>query len=437
MPKLIHSDPKLCPFKGGKQSVAYLPDPPAKRPVRKVIRHPFGSSEARIEYHTLLAEWRRNGCRASAIPLKRDPSVGPLSVAELCAHVWIHAKKSWKKADGKPNVRCERLGYLIQRLRVYDDRPAESLGLAEVQGIANTMAEEGLAKDTYKKRLSSLNDLVSLAVGLSHLTPETRTRVKGACAALRRTPPTGLADAREVDAVDDEVVNATLPALPPNAADAIVLARRCGARASEITTLRVREIKQTKIKQKPVWFFERKTQHKTAHHQHVMRRYFDAEAQTLLMPYLERRRPEELVFSRAEDEAWRRERRPRTTPLNSGNRPGYTAATRAGKTPRRCAEGYTDDSLYRAVERACKTVGINRWHPHQLRHSAAVEFGAVHGEQDAMAMLGQKSVAIFRRYSQKQKSQHESALHAVAGVKYSPKKFKPRPRHDGNSAVDA
>lgn len=421
MPKLKHRDPRLCPFRDGRRAVVYLPDPGSSRPRRVIIPHPFASPQARTAYYTILADWHKNGRRAGAVHVA-PPSAGPVTVAELCARVWQSVSGKWKK-DGKPKAKLERLGYAIQRLRAFDDEPADNLGLDHLQAIADALAAEGKSKDTLKKRLSSVKDLVSLGASLNLVSVDVVSRIETAIGIV--TPPEGIKDSKDVDEVADRIVNQTLPYLPPNARDLIAVLRLSGARSGEITSLLAGEVQRTTRRNRPVSFVEREKEHKTAHMGHKMIRYFNAEAQAILDPYLKKRTPDEHVFSRSEDEQWRSQQRLRTTRISCGNRPGYSAATRAGKPPRAMQAHYTPGSLYRAVERACKAAGVKPWHPHQLRHAAAAEFGDRFGEVTAMQVLGQRSVTVFKKYRFKQKSSHEKAMAAVAGVATTIEPFRP------------
>jgi site-specific recombinase XerD len=61
--------------------------------------------------------------------------------------------------------------------------------------------------------------------------------------------------------------------------------------------------------------------------------------------------------------------------------------------------GLTDSGVQQMLERRCADAGIDRIHPHQLRHTAAhVWMASGGGETDAMRLFGWKSRTMLNRY---------------------------------------
>jgi len=61
--------------------------------------------------------------------------------------------------------------------------------------------------------------------------------------------------------------------------------------------------------------------------------------------------------------------------------------------------GLSDSGVAQMLERRCLQAGIDRIHPHQLRHTAAhVWMASGGGEGDAMRLFGWKSRAMLNRY---------------------------------------
>jgi integrase len=131
----------------------------------------------------------------------------------------------------------------------------------------------------------------------------------------------------------------------------------------------------------------------------------------------------------------------RKTPTSCGNVPGSNCKTRPLRKPGEC---YTVDSYRRAIRRACeapitppanlarqriksgptrtrwetvrewkKRLGPERWaelvkwqreqrwHPHQLRHTAATELRKEFGLEAAQVVLGHKTLRVTEIYAQK------------------------------------
>jgi integrase len=61
---------------------------------------------------------------------------------------------------------------------------------------------------------------------------------------------------------------------------------------------------------------------------------------------------------------------------------------------------YDPDSYRRAIAKACRKAGIEPWHPHQLRHSAATRLRREFGLDTARAVLGHASPAITEVYAE-------------------------------------
>jgi integrase len=271
----------------------------------------------------------------------------------------------------------------------------------------------------------------------------------------------GRSEADEPEAVEPvtvALVDRTLPHLSATVATMVKIQLRTGCRAGELIQMRPQDIER----KAPVWVF-RPRQHKTMHHGLERLIYLDKECQDLLAPRLEGRASDAHVFSPAEAEVERRAAlsAARKTPLNQGNRPGYSAAARAGSHPRRApGDHYTVDSYRRAIARACDAATVlpadlakldaqvrewqaafwkanrcppklrelpkdvrakrdrvddfratQRWHPHQLRHTAATLFRQKYGLEVARVLLGHQDTKMTRHYS---RPDHDEALRQLA-----------------------
>lgn len=75
----------------------------------------------------------------------------------------------------------------------------------------------------------------------------------------------------------------------------------------------------------------------------------------------------------------------RKTPLNAGNRPGTNRKEHPMIQPRK---NYEHNSLCRAVVRACKRAGVEKFVPYDLRRTAATGTRAILGKEAAKVLLG-------------------------------------------------
>jgi integrase len=212
--------------------------------------------------------------------------------------------------------------------------------------------------------------------------------------------------------VDDAVVDATVPHLPPVVADMVRLQRLTGMRPAEVCGMRPADIDRTG----EVWEY-RPRSHKTAHHGHKRVIFIGPQAQTVLLRYLARD-PEAHCFRPVDSEAKRLAVRNanRKTPMCCGN----TIGTNRKRRPKKSAgDQYSTLSYGRAVARAClkafpvpeeiagdpqAAVTWNKehhWFPNQLRHSAATEIRKKFGLEAAQTVLGHSKANMTERYAER------------------------------------
>ncbi len=237
-----------------------------------------------------------------------------------------------------------------------------------------------------------------------------------------------------------EVVNATRPFLSRQVSALIDLQLHTGARGGELFGLRIRDLVMEDTK--GVWMVFL-SEHKTAHHGHARTLYLGPKAQAAIQPFLVGRALDSCLFSPAEAEQERLEARAaaRKTPLSCGNVPGSNRVKSRQCAP---ADHYTADSYRRAIERACDQAfphpdpgyrpreiivsgasgdskprttretlkevherltvehrqelqrwrKAHRWHPHQLRHTAATIIRRECGLEAARIALGHSSALV-------------------------------------------
>lgn len=221
----------------------------------------------------------------------------------------------------------------------------------------------------------------------------------------------------------------------------VMLQRLTGMRPAEVCGMRTGDLDTTGT----IWLY-RPLQHKTRHHGHTRSIAVGPRAQRLLKPFLQLDLAAP-VFSPAVAEDLRsiRLRAHRATPLTPSQ------AARKKRRHRRRPPGafYTVDSYRRAIQRACDIAfplseelatwqhdvdtwrnkftykngkaprlkelptdlremqgaieayrKAHRWHPHQLRHTAATDLRARFGIEAAQVVLGHKSLPMTEKYAE-------------------------------------
>jgi integrase len=378
---------------------------------------PFGSKESRQAYDRLISEYLAGGRQLS---FGVEPA--QLTVVQCLADYLVWAKDHY--GIGK-NSEYHRIKYALRILRsLYGDLSAAEFGSLQFKACREKFASELVQHKPLKK--PSAKDKVGRKPKkpIEPKPPRKRSR-QYVNAQMKRILrffkwlaaegkfPTAnfeamklvaglkagkcnLPEAKRILPVEDKVVDATIPCLPPIVADMVRLQRLLGCRPSEVCMLRPGMIDRSK----DVWE-ARLDAHKTAHHGLDRTLYIGPKAQAVLLPYL-LRDANAFCFDPSEGERKRRHEKheARTTPLNQGNRPGSKKA----KTKRRVGNHYSVHAYARAISRAAETVGVEHWAPNQLRHSAATKVRKEFGIEAAQVTLGHSQIGTTQVYAERDKS---------------------------------
>jgi integrase len=381
----------------------------------------FGSPESYEKYHRLLGEWRANGCRL----LPSEPTEG-LAVAHVVDAFLEHAKVYYRHPDGRPTTEVQSFRQVINPLLdLYGTLPAGEFDSLCLQALREHMIHRLKWSRVYiNNQINRVRHIFRW--GLSRkLVPETVIVSLSSVAGLKPWRSQAR-ETSEVKPVSSEFVKALRPFVSKQVWAMICLQWLTGARAGEIVTLRLSDIKASGT----IWRAELE-HHKTSHHQQARTIFFGPKAQKVLKPFMLNRALHAFLFSPAEAEAYRRQEitRRRKTPLSCGNRPGTNRSAHPFRAPR---DRFDVASYRRAIARACDRafplppelararvkgekhtrfesmtewrtrVGagglaaikdwrlIHRWHPHQLRHSAATRFRKRYGIEVAQLLLGHR-----------------------------------------------
>ncbi|MCH8969852.1 MAG: site-specific integrase [Planctomycetes bacterium] len=202
------------------------------------------------------------------------------------------------------------------------------------------------------------------------------------------------------------------PYVSPQVWALVELQRLTAARPGELVIMRLIDIDMTGR----VWTYTPQT-HKNSYRSQQRTIYVGPRAQEVVRPFLSGRPVEAFMFSPAEAEVERRAaiHASRETPLSYGNRPGTNCKRRPSKQPGDC---YTTDSYRRAIIYGCDRAfpppddirddpavvkqwrKEHRWHPHQLRHSAATMLRKEFGLEAAQLLLGHVHADVTQVYAE-------------------------------------
>jgi len=239
-------------------------------------------------------------------------------------------------------------------VELYGSTPAHQFGPLALRAVRQRMIDGGnLNRKTLNERVKRIKAAFRWAAGLE-MVPPSVPEALGCVEGIRAGRVEGLREPGKVSAVEDEHVDAVLPHLSRQVAAIVEFMRATGARCGEVVQLRPCDVDRSR----EPWVYTPQS-HKTQHHGHTRKVYLGPRARVVLSPWL-LRADDAPCFQPCEAEAELRAAlsEARTTPEGQGNRPGYSARSRAGREAKKApGETYTTASVGRAISRACERAG--------------------------------------------------------------------------------
>lgn len=412
---------------------AYCRHKPSGRAFVKLDGHrvylgKHGTPESKDKYDVTVAEWIARGRQqvpASTTASTSDDATVPaeITVAEIGAAFWEHAKGYFVDEEGKPN---QHLGHFKAALkflvRLYGNKPAKEFGPLAIQVVRDEMLKPQVRTDPKTKEKKTPDPW---SRGYVNEQVQRLRRVFKWAASRELVPATVLAaletvdglragqqGARETEAVKTvplPFVEAAKQYLPRQIKTMIDLQLLTGMRPGEVCRLRGSDLRTDGA----VWEF-RPPKHKTAYKGFVRVVRIGPRAQEILQEFL-RPNLQEHLFRPIDADRERREAlaRKRKTPKSCGNKAGTNRKAKPKKTP---GERWTTHSYRAAIVRACRKadaaarkdkpdakpedVFVPDWHPHQLRHNYATKVKRQHGLEVAKVILGHRSLQVTEGYTE-------------------------------------
>jgi integrase len=358
-------------------------------------------AHVRQAYDRLIAEWLRNG-RQSA-----RPQMDTLTIAEAIARFWQHVETHYRRPDGTPTNEVNDYRLTLRPLNhLYADTPAGDFGPLALEAVRQLMTDgythpkygpqERLSRNVINQRIERIRRMFKWLVSKQLVQPTVLTALQ-ALTGLQR----GRTEARETDPVlpvSRAVVEDTLPILRPMVADMVRLQLESGMRPGEMVSIRAIAIDMTGT----VWLYK-PDQHKTQHHGHQRIVPIGPKSQEIVKRYLTTN-VEAPLFSPARNMEDKKAelRNARKTKVQPSQ------LDRGKKRPKRKpGHTYTTLTYGRSIANAIKrhnagkpeSEHIPHWHPHQLRHTRALEIKREAGLDVARAVLGHRSPCITEMYA--------------------------------------
>lgn len=374
---------------------------------------PHGSEKSKREDERLIRKLVTD--RVAEEVRARVEFATDLTVSELILGFLRHAKAYYVK-DGNQTT---EFGCIVQAVRPVRERHGHELvsafGPVKLKAIREQWVADGLVRTQINARVRRVRRMFAWGVE-EELVPPAILQALKAIQGLKK----GRTEAREgkrVQPVSDAVVDAVRPFVSRQVWAMIQLQRLAGMRPSEVCLMRTIDINTTGA----IWEYTPE-RHKTEHHDRDRIVPLGPSAQEILKPWL-KTELEAYLFqpreSMAELSARRRaNRKTKVQPSQQSRRkarplrlPGerYTTISYGHAIADACARAFPHpilDSLPardltdRQRDELKEWRKAHRWHPNQLRHTAATRIRREFGLETAKAVLGHSSVVPTQIYAE-------------------------------------
>lgn len=341
----------------------------------------FDSPESHEKYRRVVAEY----LTARAIPAGKDRRPAPLdlSMNELILR-FIKWAEGYYVKNGKPTSEMGIVRVTMRFLKEHYGRtPANEFSPLKLKALREEFVRHGYCRRECNRRAQLIARMYRWAVENELVPAHIHAELKAvACLPKGRTiakdyPPIGC--------VSEEHFQAALPFMPASTRDILRFMSLTGCRPSEACAMRPLDIDRSD----PVWAYKPGS-HKTEHHERDRVILIGPQAQAILAPYLEYRKPELTVFDPRELDG----------PVKGGvvRKKGCRYRDHLGRTIRGVTY-FTAMYLENAVGRACRKANIPAWTPNQLRHVVATKVQSQYSLDAARAILGHSNAQMTTRYA--------------------------------------
>jgi integrase len=411
MPRLVNATPKYRRHKASGQAVVTIDG-------RDFYLGLHGSNVSRIEYDRVVGEWLAAGRR-----LPTEIPANSITIVELAAAYWRFAESYYTK-NGQPTGSIERIKTALKHLRAtYGLTLTSAFGPLALQALQLKFVQQGKARTYVNHLIEQIKRIFKWGVA-KELVPPSVYQALSTVDGLRRGR-TEATERQPIGPVAPEIVDATLPFLPPVVADMVRFQSLTGCRPGEVCILRPADLDRAG----DVWAYRPST-HKTEHRGRERVIFIGPLAQEILRPYL---LPDagSYCFTPAESERKRLAARHavRKTPASYGNKPGSNRKKRRKLPPGDHYEtgAYANcirrasDIADRAARKKVRERDVNaedkrlipRWTPNQLRHSVATNVRRRFGLEAVQVVLGHAKADVSQIYAERDMGLAERIMREV------------------------
>ena len=377
----------LCHDSGGRcRAFCYVYDQGRRR---RVYLGAWNSPESKRRYRDVLSGHMDGTPETAPAP----EATSSLTIADLVARFLSWATRHYVK-HGRPTGEWNNLKEAAAPLLdLFRDETASAFGPKKLAVVRDHMLQSGrLARRTINSRVQRIRRLFRWAVA-EELAPVQVWESLRTLLPLQR----GRTTARETEPIHPvpaDLLQRTLPLLPPTLRVMVLIQLLTGMRPNEVVQMRAADIERNGLN--GCWIFMPRS-HKTEHKSKSRRVVLGVRAQELVAP-LFGDDPDALLFtptrSEQERKATRREqRRSKLTPSQ------VARDARNREQPRRhLRESWTSATYLRAIYYACDQARIERWSPGRLRHNFQDAAERACGLEAASKALGHSNLGTTEHY---------------------------------------
>jgi integrase len=297
-----------------------------------------GSAEADAAYRRVVKSIMDTG----------EPVVEASSVTcrFLADRFLVHVRETFP-ADSREPMAYERAMMLL--VDALGDAPASSVTPAKFAAMRDAWARAGKSVRTVNRHHNQILAAFRWGVTVELIDASVWHALQ---AVPRLKPRRSLAkDPREIGPVEWAQVEAIKGHVRPQVWAMIEVLNLTGMRAGELLAMTPGQIVE--------WVY-RPGRHKNAWRGHVREIPIGPKCREILSPWMTGKGPDDRIF-----------------------------------------DGYSPQSLGRAITRACVKAGSPHWHVHQLRHAYASRVRALHGLDAAQVMLGHRTARTTEIYAER------------------------------------
>ena len=350
----------------------------------------YKSKASRERYEEIISEYIANGRKLPPSQTQTGISCQELAVRFLKWAEGYYVKNGEQTATFD---HCQRA--VSQLIHHYGDESVDAFTPLSLDFLQKEWIEQGYARLTVNRYVCVIKQAFKHGVKFGWVDAQISYALQ-AVDNLKKGR-TKAPEYREILPVDDEIIEKTLPFLPPIVADMVRVQRLAGMRPQDVRNLRFCDIDRTG----DVWVYRPFT-HKTEHKGKNRVVAIGPKAQAILAPYIseKKKKPEEFVFS--PQDTVRDQRIARRRKRKTFNKQGEVQPSQRDRSNpnavRKPGEKCTKDSYAQAIERACERAGVPHWTPNQLRHTAGTQTTANVSLEAAKEFLGHSSITTTEKF---------------------------------------